>query len=217
MRRFASWVDGWWRHARRCASPNFGARPAGTEIDMAVLHSISLPPGVYGGDAIERLFTNRLDCAAHPYFESLRGVQVSAHFVIHRQGQVRQFVSCDDRAWHAGRSSWRGRDDCNDFSIGIELEGLEGECFEPAQYRSAAMLLRSLRSRYPIRAVVGHEHVAPGRKADPGSGFDWAGLRRQLGWSDRCFPAGVLHRGAKPSAPIAGTADAGAQDGSSRT
>lgn len=184
---------------------------------MAVLHSISLPPGVYGGDAIERLFTNSLDCAAHPYFESLRGMQVSAHFVIHRQGRVRQFVSCDDRAWHAGRSNWQGRDDCNDFSIGIELEGLEGECFEPEQYLSAAALLRSLRSRYPIRAVVGHEHVAPGRKADPGGGFDWVELQRQLGWSDRCFPASVLPRGAGSKVPIAGAAGAGAQNGPLRT
>ncbi len=194
MRRKGSWTDGWWRHARACPSPNFGPRPRATAVDMVVVHSISLPPGVYGGDAIQRFFTNRLDVSAHPYFESLRGVEVSAHFVIHRQGLVRQFVSCDDRAWHAGRSSWQGRENCNDFSVGIELEGLEGESFEPVQYRRLAALIHALRGRYPIRQVVGHEHVAPARKGDPGAGFDWGLLRRLLRWNDRCFPAGVLHR-----------------------
>jgi AmpD protein len=171
------WQDGWWRAARRLDSPNFGPRPAGTAIDLLILHSISLPPGEYGGDAIERLFTNRLDFDAHPYFQTIRGLQVSAHFLIRRDGALLQFVSCDQRAWHAGASSYCGRVNCNDYSIGIELEGLEGERFEAAQYQALQELLEGLRLAYPIRAVVGHEHVAPGRKLDPGPGFDWARLR----------------------------------------
>ena len=146
-----------------------------------VLHSISLPPGEYGGDAIERLFTNRLDCDEHPYFDGLRGLQVSAHFVVRRGGELLQFVSCSRRAWHAGRSVWRGRENVNDWSVGIELEGLEGDVFAVAQYRSLARLLRALARQYPVAEVVGHEHVAPGRKADPGPGFDWCLLQRRLG------------------------------------
>jgi AmpD protein len=188
----AVWTRGWWHRAKHCISPNFGPRPAGEVVDLVVIHSISLPPGQYGGDAIEKLFTNRLDASAHPYFEQLRGLEVSSHFLIRRQGLVMQFVSCDQRAWHAGRSEWQGRGNCNDFSIGIELEGLEGELFEPVQYRSLAQLLMALRRRYPIQSVVGHEHVAPGRKNDPGEGFDWLGLRRLLRWSDRYFPEAVL-------------------------
>ena len=134
----------------------------------------------YGGDGIERLFTGRLDCNAHPYYEGLRGLQVSAHFVIRRDGEVLQFVSCDARAWHAGASSWRGRGNCNDWSVGIELEGLEGTLFEPVQYEQLARLLRAVSRRYPVDEVVGHEHVAPGRKHDPGAGFDWCTLRRLL-------------------------------------
>lgn len=153
-----------------------------------VIHSISLPPGEYGGAAIEQLFTGRLDCAAHPYYAQLRGLQVSAHFVLRRDGALLQFVSCDQRAWHAGASQWAGRDNCNDWSIGVELEGLEGEPFEPAQYAALARLLRALRRHYPVAQVVGHEHVAPGRKHDPGAGFDWARLRSALGWSADRFP-----------------------------
>ena len=183
------WDAGWWNAARRIASPNFGPRPAGLAVDLVVLHSISLPPGDYGGDAIERLFTNRLDWDAHPYFAQIRGLQVSSHFVIRRDGALQQYVSCDDRAWHAGRSHFQGRDNCNDFSIGIELEGLEGDTFEPAQYERLACALTAMAAHYPIRHVVGHEHVAPGRKVDPGPGFDWAALRRRLGWPDTFFPA----------------------------
>jgi N-acetyl-anhydromuramoyl-L-alanine amidase len=174
------WRSGWWSAARRCPSPNRGARPAGAAVSLVVLHSISLPPGEYGSDAIECLFTNRLDAAAHPSFGELQGLEVSAHFVIRRDGELVQFVSCDERAWHAGRSAWGGRENCNDWSIGIELEGLEGETFEPAQYTRLARLLRALSGRYPIDEVVGHEHVAPGRKRDPGPGFDWTGLRSAL-------------------------------------
>lgn len=182
-----SWRAGWWHAARRVPSPNFGPRPAGTAVELVVLHSISLPPGEYGGDAVERLFTNRLDCDEHPYYERLRGVRVSSHFVVRRGGEALQFVSCAQRAWHAGASSWRGRDNCNDFSVGIELEGLEGERFEGAQYRTLERLLRTLARRYPIAAVAGHEHVAPGRKRDPGPGFDWAALRRSLEWPQTRF------------------------------
>jgi AmpD protein len=174
------WRAGWWSAARACPSPNFGPRPADAQVSLAIVHSISLPPGAYGGDAIERLFTNRLDWSAHPYFETIRGLEVSAHFVVRRDGSLLQFVSCDDRAWHAGRSAWRGRENCNDHSIGIELEGLEGGDFEPAQYAQLARLLRVLAARYPISEAVGHEHVAPGRKHDPGAGFDWARLHALL-------------------------------------
>ncbi len=149
-------------------------------MSLAVVHAISLPPGEFGGDQVQRLFLNQLDWDAHPYYQGLRGLQVSTHFFVRRQGTVLQFVSCDQRAWHAGASSWRGRDNCNDWSVGIELEGLEGGDFEPAQYVLLARLLRGLARRYPLIEAVGHEHVAPGRKADPGSGFDWLRLRRLL-------------------------------------
>jgi AmpD protein len=175
------WLAGWHTQLRHSASPNFGPRPPGTVIDLVVVHSISLPPGQYGGDEIERLFTNRLDWDAHPYFQQIRGLEVSAHFLIRRGGECLQFVSVDDRAWHAGRSHWRGRDNCNDWSVGIELEGLEGGVFEAPQYQALAALLRDLARQWPIGEVVGHEHVAPGRKQDPGAGFDWTLLRRQTG------------------------------------
>jgi AmpD protein len=170
------WHDGWLARARRCESPNFGPRPEGAVVDLALIHSISLPPGEYGGDAIERLFTNRLDWDAHPYYEQIRGLQVSAHFLLRRDGELLQFVSCDARAWHAGPSAWQGRANCNDYSIGIELEGLEGAPFEAAQYDALAALIAEVAQRYPIAAVAGHEHVAPGRKRDPGAGFDWLRL-----------------------------------------
>jgi N-acetyl-anhydromuramoyl-L-alanine amidase len=174
------WSEGWWRHARRVRSPNFGQRPEGSAVSLAVVHSISLPPGEYGGDAVERFFTNRLDAAAHPYFAQIAASRVSAHFFIRRDGAVLQFVSCDARAWHAGSSHWRGRDNCNDWSIGIELEGLEGERFEHAQYRALCRLLKALAARWPLAEVVGHEHVAPGRKADPGARFAWRRVARAL-------------------------------------
>lgn len=185
---------GWLDAARVVRSPNFGSRPPGTQVSLVVLHSISLPPGVYGGDAIERLFTNRLDWNAHPYYDQIRGMEVSSHFLIRRSGELVQFVSCDDRAWHAGRSAWQGRENCNDYSIGVELEGLEGERFEPAQYDVLATLLQALAGAYPLRAVAGHEHVAPGRKQDPGPGFDWPGLMQRLGWPRPYFPDAALLR-----------------------
>ena len=172
--------DGWWAGARWRPSPNVGDRPAGERPTLAIVHSISLPPGVYRGDAVERLFTNRLDWDAHPYFQGIRGLKVSAHFLVRRSGRVLQFAATTRRAWHAGASLWRGRDNCNDWSIGIELEGLEGGPFEAAQYRTLARLLRALARRHPLGEVVGHEDVAPGRKADPGAGFDWLQLARRL-------------------------------------
>lgn len=184
----AEWQGGWLAGVARCPSPNCDERPAGAVVTLALIHSISLPPGVYGGDAIERLFTNRLDWDAHPYFERIRGLRVSSHFLIRRDGAVLQFVSCDERAWHAGASQWQGCERCNDFSVGIELEGLEGFAFEPPQYEALTRLLQQLARAYPIDAVVGHEHVAPGRKHDPGVAFDWRLLQRTLDWPAVSFP-----------------------------
>jgi AmpD protein len=186
------WRDGWYRFARTLRSPNFGPRPVGASVDLLVVHSISLPPGEYGGDQVQRLFTNRLDVGEHPWFERLRGLEVSAHFYIQRNGELWQFVSCDQRAWHAGQSCFQRRDNCNDFSVGIELEGLEGDGFEMQQYETLASITAAVGQQYPVQHVAGHEHVAPGRKHDPGRGFDWPMLQRTLGWPTRCFPSGVL-------------------------
>ena len=186
------WAGGWYRCARRQPSPNFGPRPSGAQVDLIVLHSISLPPGQFGGPQVLELFANRLDWDAHPYFQQIRGLQVSAHFYIRRDGQLWQFVSCDDRAWHAGASRHLGRENCNDYSVGIELEGIEGGPFECAQYESLASLCAALAGRYPIAHAAGHEHIAPGRKRDPGPGFDWPRLQRALGWPPACFPAPPL-------------------------
>lgn len=182
------WRDGWYTHARKLPSPNRGPRPVGALVDLVIIHSISLPPGEFGGGHVQALFTNSLDWNAHPYFQAIRGLEVSSHFFIERRGELWQFVGCDDRAWHAGRSSFNGRDNCNDYSIGIELEGLEGGAFEDSQYETLAGLMAALAQRYPITQATGHEHVAPGRKHDPGPGFDWALTQRMLGWPDRCFP-----------------------------
>jgi N-acetyl-anhydromuramoyl-L-alanine amidase len=171
---------GWYKFARHLASPNFGARPAKTQINLIVIHSISLPPGQFDGDEVQQLFTNTLDWDAHPYFEQIRDTQVSAHFYIRRNGELWQFVSCDDRAWHAGKSSYLGKDNCNDYSVGIELEGLEGDSFESVQYESLTSVCAALQQNYPIAHVTGHEHISPGRKADPGAQFDWLQVRRAL-------------------------------------
>lgn len=161
-------------------SPNQDARPAGEAVRLVVVHAISLPPGEFGGDGIERLFTNRLDPDGHPYYRSIAGLRVSAHFLIRRDGRICQFVPCASRAWHAGVSSWRGRERCNDFSVGIELEGCDDSPFEDAQYASLARLIRILRGNYPIEDVVGHSDIAPGRKSDPGPCFDWPRLHALL-------------------------------------
>lgn len=182
------WRNGWYRFAKHTPSPNFGPRPSGASVDLVVVHSISLPPGEYGGPEIEALFTNTLDWDAHPYFQQIRGAEVSAHFVIRRDGALIQFVSCDDRAWHAGRSNFQGRDNCNDFSIGIELEGLEGNTFEVTQYETLSSLCAVIAQHYKLHHIAGHEHVAPTRKKDPGVGFEWKLLQQSLGWSDDSFP-----------------------------
>jgi AmpD protein len=173
--------EGWLAGARRVVSPNCDDRPAGQSVRLIVVHAISLPPGEFGGDAVERLFTNRLDPAAHPYFREIHPLRVSAHFLIGRDGGIVQFVPCRLRAWHAGASCWRGFERCNDFSIGIELEGSDDAPFDAPQYEALAGLIRNLRERYPIEEVVGHADVAPGRKTDPGPHFDWARLERLLG------------------------------------
>lgn len=182
------WHEGWYRFARRHDSPNFGPRPAAAQIDLLVLHSISLPPGQYGTPHVAELFTNRLDWDAHPYFKSIEGLQVSAHFFITRQGELWQFVSCDDRAWHAGVSAYRGRSNCNDDSIGIELEGLEGDIFAAAQYETLQSLIPALVAQYPVHHLAGHAHIAPGRKQDPGPGFRWDILRDSLGLPGNYYP-----------------------------
>ena len=171
--------DGWLRGTRWVPSPNQGERPAGSAVSLVVLHSISLPPDDFSGNWVERFFLNRLDPQAHPYFSTIAGLQVSAHFLIRRDGQAIQFVGCDRRAWHAGQSIWQGRENCNDYSVGIELEGSDSQPFAPAQYATLWRLIDALRARYPLRAIAGHCHVAPGRKSDPGPYFDWAALRRR--------------------------------------
>ncbi|CAG9205523.1 1,6-anhydro-N-acetylmuramoyl-L-alanine amidase [Paraburkholderia tropica] len=186
---FAIDAQGWADGARRLPSPNFEARPEGATPTLIVVHNISLPPDTFGGPEIADLFLNRLDCDVHPYFDThLRGVRVSAHFVIHRDGTLEQFVSCDERAWHAGLSNFFGRERCNDFSIGIELEGSDTQPFEPAQYATLAPLVRALAAHYPIDALAGHSDIAPGRKTDPGPHFDWARLQRETQLGDAFFP-----------------------------
>jgi AmpD protein len=170
----ATWHDGWLKRAVRVESPNHGPRPAGSPVDLIVVHSISLPPGEYGGTFVQQLFTNQLDWDAHPYFQQIRGAEVSAHFYIQRAGRLTQFVSTQQRAWHAGKSRWCGRDNCNDFSIGIELEGLEDHPFETIQYEVLRSLIWDIQRVHPaVQDVVGHSDVAPGRKRDPGDAFNW--------------------------------------------
>lgn len=185
------WQKGWYRFARQIPSPNFSVRPIGVVPELIVIHSISLPPGQYMNGDIEKLFLNQLDWTAHPYYERIRGTEVSAHFVIARNGLLTQYVSCDQRAWHAGRSSWQGRDECNDWSIGIELEGLEGLLFEEEQYETLASLVGVLCKAYPIHFIAGHEHVAPTRKIDPGPGFDWIRLIQMSDMPDAAYPQEV--------------------------
>ncbi|KAF1030172.1 MAG: 1,6-anhydro-N-acetylmuramyl-L-alanine amidase AmpD [Burkholderia plantarii] len=182
-------LDGWVACARHLPSPNQEARPADTVPSLVVVHNISLPPGEFGGGEVAALFLNRLDCDAHPFFDAnLRGLRVSAHFLIERDGALSQFVSCDARAWHAGLSSFFGRDRCNDFSIGIELEGTDQVPFEAAQYATLAALTQALRARYPLEAVAGHSDIAPGRKTDPGPCFDWQRFAADSGLPARYFP-----------------------------
>jgi AmpD protein len=167
--------------ARAIDSPNFDERPAGVAIELLVIHNISLPPGEFGGDAIVELFTNRLDASAHPYFATIADLRVSAHLLIRRDGEAIQFVRCGDRAWHAGVSRWNGRERCNDFSIGIELEGTDDDPFTPAQYARLIGVTQLLQRAYPLRAAVGHSDIAPDRKTDPGPHFDWRLFRGATG------------------------------------
>lgn len=169
--------SGWVRQATCLPSPNCDARPDGVPIELLVIHNISLPPGRFGGTEVGDLFLNRLDCDAHPYFDRLRGLRVSTHFYIRRSGLLIQLVSCLERAWHAGVSSWRGRERCNDFSLGIELEGADDQPFEAAQYDRLVHLTRCLRDAYPIVDIQGHSDIAPGRKTDPGPAFPLESIR----------------------------------------
>ncbi len=176
--------DGRLQGARFVASPNCDARPPATVIDLAVIHGISLPPGVFGGGWIEHLFLNRLDPAAHPYFAGLQALKVSAHLLVRRDGELVQYVPFDQRAWHAGASVFEGHSRCNDFSVGIELEGADDVPYETLQYAQLARALRALMRVYPgitARRIVGHSDIAPGRKTDPGPAFDWTYLRGLLG------------------------------------
>jgi len=168
--------------ARFIYSPNFDPRPEGSSVELVVVHNISLPPGEFGGEGVIELFTNRLDPDAHPYYREVAGLKVSPHFLIRRGGELIQFVPCGSRAWHAGQSEWRGRGRCNDFSIGIELEGSDAIPFTDAQYDALTRLARALRSRYPIVDWAGHSDIArpAGRKTDPGPHFDWARFRRMI-------------------------------------
>lgn len=174
-----TWQNGRWQHAtHHHYSPNCETRPVANDISLIVIHNISLPPFEYGSDAIERLFTNCIDDTAHPFFSQIKDLRVSAHFVIRRTGEVQQYVSCDEMAYHAGVSHFRGRDKCNHFSIGIEMEGCDFEPFTAEQYTALLPLLRDLCQNYPISAITGHQHIAPQRKTDPGHFFDWETLKQ---------------------------------------
>ena len=184
----SGWNTGWWSEAQHVPSPNFGPRPANAVVDLVVIHSISLPPGIYGGPEVQQLFTNTLDWDAHPYFQTIRGMEVSSHFFIQRSGIVLQFVSCNERAWHAGKSCYRGRDNCNDDSIGVELEGTDEDAFTRLQYESLHRLCTAISQNYRIQHLAGHEHIAPGRKTDPGPGFLWPEMKQWPEVSGWKFP-----------------------------
>jgi len=175
---------GWLPGARRVVSPNFDARPDGEAVKLVVIHAISLPPEEFGGTGILEFFTNQLNPSEHPYYKEIHALRVSAHFLIRRDGELIQLVSCADRAWHAGASCWSGRARCNDFSIGIELEGSDDQTFRDAQYATLNSLLTRLRSDWPIEAVLGHSDIAPGRKTDPGPCFEWSRIEIQRHESD---------------------------------
>ncbi|MEM1141586.1 MAG: 1,6-anhydro-N-acetylmuramyl-L-alanine amidase AmpD [Pseudomonadota bacterium] len=188
---------GWFAGSRRYPSPNFNRRPIGSWPELIVIHGISLPPGRFGSDDIASFFSNRLDCTQHPFYREIEDLRVSAHFLIERTGSVTQFVSCDHRAWHAGQSCWQGRANCNDFSLGIELEGTDTTPYEKAQYHSLALLTRALFSRYrslDLQNIVGHSDIAPERKTDPGPAFDWALYHAQLAALLEQNPVGRVNR-----------------------
>jgi AmpD protein len=168
---------GWLSGIRHVISPNCDGRPDGETVRLVVIHNISLPPGEFGGPGVEQLFTNGLDPAEHPYYAAISDLRVSAHFFIRRDGEVIQFVPCGQRAWHAGASCWQGRERCNDFSIGIELEGTDEVPFTDRQYEALNELMALLVAAYPIQGVAGHSDIAPGRKTDPGACFDWGRVK----------------------------------------
>lgn len=169
--------DGICKEAKFIASPNLDARPSLDDITLIVIHNISLPPNQFGGNGVIELFTNQLNPDEHLYYAEIAHLKVSSHFFIRRDGELIQFASCNDRAWHAGASKWLGRERCNDFSIGIELEGSDYEAFEPIQYETLDILIASIKARYPIQAITGHSDIAPGRKTDPGPYFDWSRIK----------------------------------------
>ena len=169
--------DGICLEANFIASPNVDARPMPDDISLIIIHNISLPPNQYGGNGVIELFTNKLNPNEHPYYAEIAHLKVSSHFFIRRDGQLIQFASCRDRAWHAGVSNWQGRERCNDFSVGIELEGSDSEAFEPPQYETLQALIVALKGLYPIEAITGHSDVAPDRKTDPGPYFDWIRIK----------------------------------------
>ncbi|UTF59664.1 1,6-anhydro-N-acetylmuramyl-L-alanine amidase AmpD [Gilvimarinus sp. DA14] len=176
-------ADGWFEGVKHCPSPNFGERPAGSDISLLVIHNISLPPGEYENGHVERFFTNCLDAEAHPYFAEIAQLQVSAHALISRSGELVQFVSLDDRAWHAGRSCFAGVEECNDYSIGIELEGTDTDPYTDAQYQTLTQAAQAIMRKYPgvtSNRIAGHSDIAPGRKTDPGDAFDWARFLQAL-------------------------------------
>ena len=182
--KYGQIAGGWLAGCEQVASPNCGARPAGAKVELVVVHNISLPPGEFGGPYIVDLFTNSLDRTAHAYFEEIANLKVSAHFLIRRDGDVVQFVSTEDMAWHAGVSQWRGREKCNEFSIGIELEGTDTHLYTQEQYARLEEVIRKCRHAHSTLeddAIVGHSDIAPGRKTDPGESFDWQELQSRLG------------------------------------
>lgn len=170
-------VDGWLDQANKIPSPNFNSRPVNSTVNLLVIHNISLPPEEFDNPYIELFFQNKLPYDAHPYFDHLKGVEVSSHFLIKRNGEITQFVSCDDRAWHAGESNFCGEHNCNDFSIGIELEGSDTKPYTSEQYHALQGLTQSIQKAYPAisaERITGHQHIAPTRKTDPGESFDWS-------------------------------------------
>ncbi len=186
-------TEGWVPAARRVPSPNFDDRPTGMPVDLVVLHNISLPPGQFGSGDIEAFFQNRLDPDRHPFFATIHQVQVSAHFLVRRNGELVQFVPCGKRAWHAGLSDFFGRGRCNDFSVGIEIEGSDDLPFTAGQYATTATLVKALRATLPVQAIAGHSDIAPGRKTDPGPHFDWDRFARLADVPQNLFPYRPSH------------------------
>ncbi|MCW8929270.1 MAG: 1,6-anhydro-N-acetylmuramyl-L-alanine amidase AmpD [Gammaproteobacteria bacterium] len=175
--------DGWFEQSHKICSPNYNERPDNTLINAIIIHSISLPPGCYGGDDISLFFSNKLDCTKDPFYDEIRGVEVSSHLLIRRTGELIQYVNLHSRAWHAGQSRLGQQENCNDFSIGIELEGTDNSLFETAQYNTLSGVVNSLMEYFPEitqERIVGHSDIAPGRKTDPGTGFNWTLWRKTI-------------------------------------